>query len=442
MLYSNQKLLRMLTPLVIEQVLVMLVGMVDTVMVSDAGEAAISGVALVDMVNYLIITVMAALTTGGAVLISQYLGSEQPEQAAFSAGQLVRISGLFSLVIAAVCLVFRQGILRLLFGAVEPDVMETALTYFVITACSFPFLGLYEAGAALYRVLGRTSVTMYISLGMNLINIVGDYIGVQILHAGVAGVAVPTLLSRAFSAAVMTTLAFRPGKPVCLQWNFILSRDKELMRRTLRIAVPGGVENGLFALGKVLVVSIVSNFGTAQIAANGVANNISQIAVMVVNAVNLAIVPVVGQCMGAGDCQQAEHYTKKLMGISYLSLLVLGLGVCLLLPWILPFYHLEEDTLHLASTLIVIHNLFALALHPTAFNLPNSLRAAGDVHYTMVVGIVSMVVFRLGGAFLLGVILHLGVLGVWIAMGLDWLARSAASGIRYQTKQWQNIRVI
>lgn len=442
MLYSNQKLLRMLTPLVIEQVLVMLVGMVDTVMVSDAGEAAVSGVALVDMVNYLIITVMAALTTGGAVLISQYLGSEQPEQAAFSAGQLVRISGLFSLGITAVCLVFRQGILRLFFGAVEPDVMETALTYFMITACSFPFLGLYEAGAALYRVLGRTSVTMYISLGMNLINIVGDYIGVQILHAGVAGVAVPTLLSRAFSAAVMTALAFRPGKPVCLQWSFILSRDKELIRRTLRIAVPGGVENGLFALGKVLVVSIVSNFGTTQIAANGVANSISQIAVMVVNAVNLAIVPVVGQCMGAGDCQQAEHYTKKLMGISYLSLLVLGLGVCLLLPWILPFYHLEEDTLHLASTLIVIHNLFALALHPTAFNLPNSLRAAGDVCYTMVVGVVSMIVFRLGGAFLLGAILHLGVLGVWIAMGLDWLARSAASGIRYQTKQWQNIRVI
>ena len=442
MLYSNQKLLRMLTPLVIEQVLVMLVGMVDTVMVSDAGEAAVSGVALVDMVNYLIITVMAALTTGGAVLISQYLGSEQKDQAAFSAGQLVRISGLFSLGITAVCLVLRQSILRLFFGAVEPDVMETALTYFVITACSFPFLGLYEAGAALYRVLGRTSVTMYISLGMNLINIVGDYIGVQILHAGVAGVAVPTLLSRAFSAAVMTALAFRPGKPVCLQWSFILSRDKELIRRTLRIAVPGGVENGLFALGKVLVVSIVSNFGTMQIAANGVANSISQIAVMVVNAVNLAIVPVVGQCMGAGDCQQAEHYTKKLMGISYLSLLVLGLGVCLLLPWILPFYHLEEDTLHLASTLIVIHNLFALALHPTAFNLPNSLRAAGDVCYTMVVGVVSMIVFRLGGAFLLGVILHLGVLGVWIAMGLDWLARSAASGIRYQTKQWQNIRVI
>lgn len=191
MLYSNQDLRRMLVPLVIEQVLVMLVGMVDTVMVSGAGEAAVSGVALVDMVNYLIITVMAALTTGGSVVISQYLGRRQNDRAAFSAGQLVLISTLLSTGITVMCLLFRQFILRLFFGAVEAAVMEAALTYFVITACSFPFLGIYDAGAALYRVLGRTNVTMYITLGMNLINIVGDYTGVQVLHAGVAGVAVP-----------------------------------------------------------------------------------------------------------------------------------------------------------------------------------------------------------------------------------------------------------
>lgn len=442
LLYSNQDLRRMLVPLVIEQVLVMLVGMVDTVMVSDAGEAAVSGVALVDMVNYLIITVMAALTTGGSVVISQYLGSRQESRASRSAGQLLLISCLLSSGIAAVCLLLRHPILHLFFGAVEPAVMEAALTYFVITACSFPFLGIYDAGAALYRVLGRTSVTMYISLGMNLINVAGDYIGVQILHAGVAGVAVPTLLSRAFSAIVMMALAFRPDKPVSLNWSHVLAWEGPTIHRILGIAVPGGVENGLFALGKVLVVSIVSNFGTIQIAANGVANSVSQIAVMVVNAVNLAIVPVVGRCMGAGDSDQAEHYTKKLMKVSYVSLLILGLGVCLLLPVILPFYQLEPGTLRLASSLIVLHNLLALALHPTAFNLPNSLRAAGDVRYTMVAGICSMVVFRLGSALLLGVALDLGVWGVWIAMGLDWLARSAAFVLRYWRGTWRSLQVI
>ncbi len=442
MLYSNRDLRRMLVPLVIEQVLVMLVGMVDTVMVSDAGEAAVSGVALVDMVNYLIITVMAALTTGGSVVISQYMGRRQAEQAAFSAGQLVLISALLSAGIAVLCLLFRQFLLNLFFGTVETAVMDAALTYFMITACSFPFLGIYDAGAALYRVLGRTSVTMYLSLGMNLINIVGDYIGVRILHAGVAGVAVPTLLSRAFSAAAILVLAFRPGKPLRLSWNHILAWDGQTIRRILGIAVPGGVENGLFALGKVLVVSIVSRFGTVQIAANGVANSISQIAVMVVNAVNLAIVPVVGQCVGAGDCAQAEQYTRKLMKVSYLSLLILGLGVCLLLPVILPFYQLEPETLHLASVLLCLHNLLALVLHPTSFNLPNSLRAAGDVRYTMVTGVCSMVIFRLGSALLLGVRLHLGVLGVWIAMGLDWLARSVAFVIRYRMGKWKSMRVI
>lgn len=442
MLYSNQDLRRMLVPLVIEQVLVMLVGMVDTVMVSGAGEAAVSGVALVDMVNYLIITVMAALTTGGSVLISQYLGRRQNDRAAFSAGQLVLISTLLSTGITVMCLLFRQFILRLFFGAVEAAVMEAALTYFVITACSFPFLGIYDAGAALYRVLGRTNVTMYITLGMNLINIVGDYTGVQVLHAGVAGVAVPTLLSRAFAAVVMMVLAFRPDKPVSLSWSHILAWEGSTIRRILGIAVPGGVENGLFALGKVLVVSIVSNFGTVQIAANGVANSISQIAVMVVNAVNLAIVPVVGRCVGAGDYVQAERYTKKLMKVSYVSLLVLGLGVCLLLPVILPFYQLKPETLHLAAVLIVLHNLLALALHPTSFNLPNSLRAAGDVRYTMVTGVCSMVVFRLGSALLLGVVLDLGVLGVWMAMGLDWLARSVAFVVRYKIGKWRSLQVI
>ena len=209
LIYSNRALKRLLVPLVIEQVLVMLVGMVDTVMVASAGEAAVSGVALVDMVNYMIITVMAALTTGGSVIISQYAGSRQPEQAERSAGQLMTVTLLLSAAILAVCLLGRDAILRLFFGSVEADVMAAAQTYFMITACSFPFLGIYDAGAALYRVMGKTSVTMYVSLAMNVINVFGDFIGVSVLHAGVAGVATPTLLSRAFAAVVMTRLAFQ-----------------------------------------------------------------------------------------------------------------------------------------------------------------------------------------------------------------------------------------
>ena len=426
LIYSNRALKRLLVPLVIEQVLVMLVGMVDTVMVASAGEAAVSGVALVDMVNYLIITVMAALTTGGSVIISQYAGGRQPAQAERSAGQLMMVTLLLSAAILAVCLLGRDAILRLFFGSVEADVMAAAQTYFMITACSFPFLGIYDAGAALYRVMGKTSVTMYVSLTMNVINVIGDFIGVSVLHAGVAGVAVPTLLSRAFAAVVMSRLAFRRQNSIPLYWHHILMWDTPVVRRILRIAVPNGLENGLFALGKVLVTSIVAGFGTVQIAANGVANSVDQIAVIVVNAVNLAMVPVVGQCVGASDYTQAAHYTKKLMKISYISTAVLGLAVCVLLPVLLPLYGLSAHTLRLAALLIVLHNALALLLHPTSFNLADSLRAAGDARFTMIVGICSMIVFRLGSALLFGKLLGLRIVGVWIAMGMDWLARSIA----------------
>lgn len=442
MIYSNRALKRLLVPLVIEQVLVMLVGMVDTVMVASAGEAAVSGVALVDMVNYLIITVMAALTTGGSVIISQYAGGRQPEQAERSAGQLMTATLLLSAAILAVCLLGRDAILQLFFGSVEADVMAAAQTYFMITACSFPFLGIYDAGAALYRVMGKTSVTMYVSLAMNVVNVAGDFIGVSVLHAGVAGVAVPTLLSRAFAAVVMTRLAFRRQNSIPLYWHHILMWDTPVVRRILRIAVPNGLENGLFALGKVLVTSIVAGFGTVQIAANGVANSVDQIAVIVVNAVNLAMVPVVGQCVGASDYTQAAHYTEKLMRISYLFTAVLGLAVCVLLPVLLPLYGLSADTLRLAALLIVLHNALALLLHPTSFNLANSLRAAGDARFTMIVGICSMIVFRLGSALLFGKLLRLRIVGVWIAMGMDWLARSIAFSIRYKNGKWKEKRAI
>ncbi len=211
----------------------------------------------------------------------------------------------------------------------------------------------------------------------------------------------------------------------CLRLKDIFIWRGELLRKILHIAVPSGIENGLFALGKVLVTSIVALFGTAQIAANGVANSIDQIAIVVVNAVNLAMITVVGRCIGAQMQEQAEYYTRKLMKISYVSTGILGAAVCALLPLILQFYNLSAETLHYAAVLIIMHNVFAFALHPTSFNLANSLRAAGDAGYTMFVGVGSMLIFRLGAAFLFGIVLNMGIIGIWIAMGMDWLARSS-----------------
>ncbi len=440
--FTNRSLRRLILPLIAEQLLTMLVGMADTMMISYAGEAAISGVALVDMVSNLVITLLTSLATGGAVIVSQYLGGREQSGADEAASQLHGIALLVSAGLTALCLLLHGGILRLFFGAVEGDVMRAADTYFLVTALSFPFLGIYNASAALHRSMERTRTTMLVSLLMNAINVAGNAIGIFVLRAGVMGVAVPTLISRAVAGVLMFRLALRRENAVRVRPSRMFARNGAMARRILRIAVPSSVENGLFTLGRVLVTSIVAMFGTSQIAANGVAQSVDMLAIVIVNAMNLAVITVVGQCVGARAYDEAERFLKKLMGVSYAATGALTLLIFLLLPAILNLFSLSEETWHLSYQLILAHNLMATALHPTAFNLANGLRAAGDARYTMFVGIGSMLLFRLGTAALLGAGLGLGVYGVWAAMGMDWLGRSIAFVLRFRSGKWRGRRAI
>ena len=441
-MFSNKALKKLILPLIIEHILIMAVGVADTVMVSYAGEVAISGVGLVDMFNNLIITVLAAIDAGGAIIVSQYIGNKDRKNANKASSQLLTITIVIATVIMLGCLVFHRILLSTFFGAIEMDVMKAATTYFLISAISFPFLGVYNSAAALYRSMEKTRTTMYVSILMNIINVVGNYIGVFILHAGVAGVAVPTLISRIVAAIIMFALSLNSSNLVYVKIKNVFAWNQEMISRILKIAVPNGIENGLFTLGRVLVTSIVALFGTSQIAANSVAGSIDQIAVVVVNAINLGIVVVVGQCIGANDYEQAKYYIKKLMKISYIVTGIIGSAVILLLPWILNLYSLSSEARNLTFILVIMHNIMATALHPTAFVLPNGLRAAGDVKFSMVVGIVSMILFRLGAAVLFGIIFNLGIIGVWIAMGSDWLCRSVCFVIRFIKGKWRQFKVI
>lgn len=441
-MFSNKALKKLILPLIIEQILIMAVGVADTVMVSYAGEVAISGVGLVDMFNNLIITVLAAIDAGGAIIVSQYIGNKDRKNANKASSQLLTITIVIATVIMLGCLVFHRILLSTFFCAIEMNVMKAATTYFLISAISFPFLGVYNSAAALYRSMEKTRTTMYVSILMNIINVVGNYIGVFILHAGVAGVAVPTLISRIVAAIIMFALSLNSSNLVYVKIKNVFAWNQEMISRILKIAVPNGIENGLFTLGRVLVTSIVALFGTSQIAANSVAGSIDQIAVVVVNAINLGIVVVVGQCIGANDYEQAKYYIKKLMKISYIVTGIIGSAVILLLPWILNLYSLSSEARNLTFILVIMHNIMATALHPTAFVLPNGLRAAGDVKFSMVVGIVSMILFRLGAAVLFGIIFNLGIIGVWIAMGSDWLCRSVCFVIRFIKGKWRQFKVI
>jgi putative MATE family efflux protein len=436
-LFSNGALVRLLCPLIIEQGLAVLVGMADTMMVSSVGEAAISGVSLVDMINNLIFNIFAALATGGAVITSQFLGARRQKDASGSAGQLVSLSAILGFLVMLFSLVFAHGMLRLFFGTITDDVMSAAMIYFRITALSYPFLALYNAGAAIFRSTGNSAVSMRVSVLMNVINVCGNALCVYVLKMGVAGVAVPTLLSRTVGAVVILALSTHESNPARVMRHDVCHLQMGMVKKILYIGVPSALENSLFQLGRVLVVSMIALFGTVQISANAVANNLDSIACIIGQAIGLGMITVVGRCIGARDLKQASRYALKLLGWNYALQGMVNLLVVLFLPALLSLYTLSQQTFALTSQLVMIHCLAGIVLWPAAFALPNALRAANDVKFTMVVSIASMVVWRLSFSYLLCVRMGWGAVGVWIAMVIDWVCRVICFAVRFGTGQWK-----
>lgn len=377
-IFTNKHLRALIIPLIIEQLLILLVGIADTLMVSYAGEAAVSGVSLVNQLNTVFILVFTALASGGAVVASQYIGNKNKENGVLAASQLVMITTIISVILLVLSVIFREQLLT----------------------------------------------------------------GIFILHAGVAGVAYPSLISRVVAALILLIISFNQKNIIYIRIKDIFKWNAQMIKRILNIAIPNGIENGLFQLSKVALSSIVAMFGTSQIAANGVAQSFWSMAALFCIAMGPAFITVIGQCMGAGDKEAADYYMKKLLRITYIGGIIWNIVFFLFTPIILKLYSLSNETIKLIIILCFIHNLFNALLCPIASSLSNGLRAAGDVKYTMYTSIFSTVVCRVILSFIFGVWMNLGVIGIALAMVGDWAIKSALILVRYLQGQWKNFKVI
>lgn len=441
-LFSNQELKKMIAPLFLEQLLVMFVGLADTLVISYVGESAVSGVSLINQFNTIFIYLFTALASGGAVVISQYIGRQDSDHAGESASRLLMFSTVFSVLIGLTILLGNETMLHLLFGKVEQPVMKACITYLRISVYSYPALAVYNAGAAVYRSLGKTNVTMYISVVSNVINVIGNAVGVFIFKAGVAGVAWPSFIARVFSAAVITFLCFRKKNGVVYRGKWIFGWNGSLMKSILNIAIPNGIENGIFQLVKVALSSIVALFGTYQIAANGVAQSIWSLAALAGVVMGPVFITVIGQCMGNRNIKAAEYYFNKLTKLTLLIGTVWNFLVFILTPVFLHFYSLSLETKRLVIWLVLIHNVFNATAYPFSGALSNGLRAAGDVKFTMYVSVISTVVVRLFLSYLLGITMRMGVIGISLAMVCDWIVRAVMFIWRERTGKWKTFQVI
>lgn len=442
MLFSNKDLKNMIVPLFFEQLLVMMVGIADTFVVSFVGESAVSGVSLVNMFNTVFIYLFTALASGGAVIISQYIGNKDEENSIKSSSQLLMFSTVFSIILGVFVLIFNKGLLKLLFGSVDNSVMDACVTYLRISAYSYPFLAIYNAGAALYRSLGKTSATMYVSIISNVINVIGNLIGVFVLEAGVAGVAYPSLIARAFSAVAITILCFEKKYKTHYEMKWTLYWDKNMLNKILKIAIPNGVENGIFQLVKVALSSVVALFGTYQIAANGIAQSIWSLAALIGCAMGPVYITVIGQCVGANDLDAATYYFKKINKLTLILSIIWNVIIFVITPFFMRFYAVSSETRKLVIILVLIHNIFNTVAFPLSGPLSNGLRAAGDVKYTMIISIASTVLVRLVFSIIFGIYLNMGVIGIAIAMCLDWTIRAVIFYLRFKSNKWKEFKII
>lgn len=438
-LFSRNDLVRLIIPLIVDQFLQVAVGLSDSIMVARVGEAAVSGVSLVDTVMLLIINIFTALAIGGAVIAGQYLGRKDPKTGCEATAQLFNFTFLFSIFIMILGYLGQNVILYHVFGKIEPEVMKDSRTYLLIVLSSIPMIAMYNAGAAIFRAMGNSNIAMKTSLLMNSINVFGNALLIFGFHRGVEGVAIPTVVSRGVACVVILILLNNQKHELHILHPYPFKIKWNVLKKILYIGIPNGLENSMFQLGKIAVLSLVSGLGTASLAANAVGNNIANFAILPGMSFGFALITVCAQCVGAGDFEQVKYYTKHMMRVEYLCLIASNLIVILALPFILSVYNLSDEAARYANDIILYHAACVVTIWPLSFTLPNTLRAAADVKVTMVLSIISMWVFRFGFSYLLTMVFHMGIFGVWVAMTIDWLVRGIFFVCRYKSGRWQKI---
>lgn len=441
LLFTREQLVILIWPLLLEQFLSMSMGFADTFMVSSVGEAAVSSVSLVDMLNILVFQVLSALASGGAVVVSQCMGRRE-ELARKCAAQLYSILLISTVTVMFITAAGSRGILRLIFGRIDEEVMASAQIYFLLSAVSYPFMGVYNAGAALFRAQGNSKISMKASLIMNIINILGNAVLIYVLNMGVLGAALATLAGRIFAAVWVTIQQQKAENPLRIENRCDLKPDREHIRPILAIGIPSGLENGMFQIGKLCVSSLTSTLGTSAIAANAVANTVASMANIPGNTVSLAVIPVIGQCLGAGEKKQAKYYAKLLLAIAIAGLAAANIIVYICIPQVAGAYHLSAAAKKMCVDVIRMFCVFSIFFWALSFTMPNILRSGGDAAYTMTVSILSMWFFRVVLSYFFVLKMDMGLVGVWLGMFIDWICRAVFFGIRFCNGKWMEHRVI
>ena len=442
LLYPNRAMFLLLVPIVVEQLLNSFMGMADTMMVSNVGSEAISAVSLVDSINNLVIQMFAAMASGAAIICSQYIGHRDREGSNRAARQVLLTVLVISLSLTLIGLLLRKPLLRLIFGQIEPGVMDKAMSYFLVTILSYPFLALFNAGAAFFRAGGNSRFPMIVSVISNLLNIGGNAILIFGLDMGVTGAALSTLFSRIFCAVVVLVSLRRDGQPIVVRDYFRIRPDMPLIVKILAIGIPSGIENGMFQFGKLAIQSTVSAMGTTAIAAQAMANILEMVNGIFGVGVGIGLMTMVGQALGAGRKEEARYYIVKCTKIGLVGILVSCLAVFGLAEPVTRLAGMEPESAKLCLEMVTAITIAKPLFWAFSFIPGYGMRAAGDVKFSMITSSLTMWCLRVVLCIFLVKMYNMGPIAVWYGMFADWGVRGIVFMLRFRGDRWLQKRVI
>ncbi|MBQ6787835.1 MAG: MATE family efflux transporter [Lachnospiraceae bacterium] len=442
LLFDNKAIFVLLFPIIVEQLLNSFMGMIDTMMVSTVGSEAISAVSLVDSLNNLVIQVFSAMAAGAAIICSQYLGSGDKKACNKAARQVVLTVFFISMVLMVICLIGRESLLYLIFGNVEEAVMENSLVYFLVTVLSYPFLALFNVGAAFYRACGDSKFPMKVSIISNIINIVGNAFFIYVCHWGVGGAAFATLLSRMFCTIVIFYCLRKQKQVIVIRDYMKLRPDWPLIWKIMAIGIPAGIENGMFQFGKLAIQSTVSAMGTTAIAAQAMTNIMENVNGIAGIGVGIGLMTVIGQCMGAGRKEEAKYYMVKFIGIGEVAIILSCLFAFAITKPVTWLAGMEPESAAMCFEMVTAITIVKPLFWVGSFVIAYGLRAAGDVSFSMIVSTATMWCCRVALCVFLVKVFHFGPMAVWIGMFADWMIRSIIFGARFLSGKWLKNQVI
>lgn len=440
-LFSNRQLKNIYIPILIEILLTVSVGVADTMMVAQAGETAVSGVSCFNTIQNFLIALFSAFATGGSVVVGQMLGMGNKERAKNAVKDLIYLTVIASVSFSILFFVFKEPILRAIYGESEEAVIQAALDYATPILISLFFLASQSSLNAILRVQGKTKTTMWTSIAANIINVIGNAAFILVFNMGAMGVGIATLISRIVSFLILFVASTNKTLDAPLEKLLEIKHEGNMMGTIFSIALPSGLENSIFQLGKIVMIATIAQCGTASMAAFSVLDNIGTFANITGQAAGQTMMVVGGFAAGAGRFDESRRMAKIFLSVAYISMALIAVFIVIFLKPIISIYSFSPETSSLSYRIMIEYMVWSTIVWPASFTIPNILKSSGDVKYTMVVAISSMWIFRVFLARVLGIYMGFGIVGVMWGMYIDWVVRSIAFFIRYKSGKWTEKRI-